>query len=130
MSASNRVVSIVDDDPSVRRSLSRLLRASNYHVETFASALEFLDRGQLESGCLLLDIRMPDVSGFHLQRLLGDARHGVRIVFMTGHGDEVMAARARHAGARAFLTKPFDEETVLEAIRHALDDRPELTPSP
>ena len=114
-------VFVVDDDLSVRRGLERLLRSAGYHVETFASALEFLERGGLDDpGCLVLDIRMPGLSGFDLQQMLTARGHDVPIIFITGHGDIPMAVRAIKAGAADFLTKPFDDKAILDAIRQAL----------
>jgi len=114
-------VFVVDDDLSVRRGLERLLRSAGYRVETFASALEFLERDGLDDpGCLVLDIRMPGLSGFDLQQMLTARGHDVPIIFVTGHGDIPMAVRAIKAGAADFLTKPFDDKAILDAIRQAL----------
>jgi FixJ family two-component response regulator len=114
-------VFVVDDDLSVRRGLERLLRSAGYRVETFPSALEFLARGGLDDpGCLVLDIRMPGLSGFDLQQMLSARGHDVPIIFVTGHGDIPMAVRAIKAGAADFLTKPFDDKALLDAIGQAL----------
>jgi FixJ family two-component response regulator len=114
-------VFVVDDDPSVRRGLERLLRSAGYRAETFASAREFLERGDAEAGgCLVLDVRMPGQSGLELYEVLTTAGHAIPVIFITGHGDIPMAVRAIKAGAVDFLPKPFDDEVLLEAVRQAL----------
>ena len=111
----------MDDDPSVRRGLERLLRSAGYRAETFASAREFLQRGDPNGGgCLVLDVRMPGQSGLELYDVLAAAGHSIPVIFITGHGDIPMAVRAIKAGAVDFLTKPFDDEALLEAVRQAL----------
>ena len=109
------VIAIVDDDPSVRRSLHRLVQSAGYAVETFGSAREFLEwlsNGQ--AACLVLDIHMNEMSGFELQERLA-----VPIVFITSHDDAVTRARIEKSGAAGHLWKPFDEQAVLSAIRRA-----------
>jgi FixJ family two-component response regulator len=114
-------VFVVDDDLSVRRGLERLLRSAGYTVETFGSALDFLERGGVDDGgCLVLDIRMPGLSGFDLQQTLVARGSLLPIIFITGHGDIPMAVRAIKAGAADFLTKPFDDTALLAAVRQAL----------
>jgi FixJ family two-component response regulator len=114
-------VFVVDDDPSVRRGLERLLRSAGYRAETFASAREFLQRGDPNAGgCLVLDVRMPGQSGLELYDVLATAGHSIPVIFITGHGDIPMAVRAIKAGAVDFLPKPFDDEALLEAVRQAL----------
>jgi len=114
-------VVVVDDDPSVRRGLERLLRATGYRVETHASARAFLESGDYDrASCLILDVRMPGQSGLDLQRILADAGHDIPIIFITGHGDIPMAVRAVKAGAVDFLPKPFDDETLLAAVSQAI----------
>jgi len=114
-------VFVVDDDVSVRRGLDRLLRAAGHRVETFASAQEFLERDASDDpGCLLLDVRMPGQTGLELQDGLMAAGCAIPIIFITGHGDIATAAQAMKAGAMDFLTKPFDEETILDAVAQAL----------
>jgi FixJ family two-component response regulator len=121
MTASGAVVFVVDDDPSVRRALDRLLRASGHRVETFASARDVLERGDLAAAaCLVLDVRMPGQSGLDFHRVLALGGHDVPIVFITGHGDVPMAVRAMKAGAVDFLTKPFEDEELLDAVRRAI----------
>jgi len=110
------VIAIVDDDPSVRRSLHRLVQSAGYAVETFGSAREFLEwlsNGQ--AACLVLDIHMNEMSGFELQERLA-----VPIVFITSHDDAVTRARIEKSGAAGHLWKPFDEQSVLCAIRRAV----------
>jgi FixJ family two-component response regulator len=121
VSASPRIVYIVDDDLSVRRGLERLLRAAGYQAETFASAREFLDRAHFNGPrCLLLDVRMPQSGGFELLERLRALGQEIPVIFITGHGDIPMAVRAMKAGAVDFIPKPFDEEHLLEAIAQAL----------
>jgi FixJ family two-component response regulator len=114
-------VFVVDDDLSVRRSLARLLKAFGYRTETFASAREFLESARIDRpGCLLLDVRMPEVSGFDLFEDLKAAGHTLPVIFITGHGDIPMAVRAMKAGAWDFLAKPFDERALLGTIEQAI----------
>ncbi len=111
-----RVIAIVDDDASVRRSLERLVRSAGYTVETFASAREFLDwlsRGQ--AACLVVDVHMNGMSGFDLQERLA-----VPIIFITAHDDAVTRHRIEKSGAAGHLWKPFDGEAVLDAIGRAV----------
>ena len=121
MSQPPPTIFVVDDDPSVRRGLQRLLRAAGYRTELFASAREFLDRVTHDGqGCLVLDVRLPGASGLDLQEALVAGGHNLPIVFITGHGDAEMAARALKLGAVDFLAKPFDDRDLLEAVRRAL----------
>jgi FixJ family two-component response regulator len=114
-------VFVVDDDPSVRRGMERLLRSAGYRAEMFASAREFLQRRDPDvGGCLVLDVRMPGQSGLELYDVLATAGHAIPVIFITGHGDIPMAVRAIKAGAVDFLPKPFDDEALLEAVRRAL----------
>jgi FixJ family two-component response regulator len=114
-------VFVVDDDVSVRRGLERLLRATGHRVEGFASAREFLLRSERDvRGCLLLDVRMPEMTGLELRDALAALGHDIPIIFITGHGDIGMAVQAMKAGAVDFLTKPFDEEVLLDAVAQAL----------
>jgi FixJ family two-component response regulator len=114
-------VLVVDDDPSVRRGLERLLRSAGYRVETFESARAVLQRGDLDSGaCLVLDVRMPGQSGLELHEVLRAGGHHIPVIFITGHGDIPMAVRAMKTGAVDFLPKPFDDEALLDAVRRAL----------
>jgi FixJ family two-component response regulator len=115
------VIFIVDDDPSVRKSLTRVMTAAGYAVEAFASAREFLAREPYTGpSCLVLDVRMPGLSGLDLQDALAGTGRRTPIVFITGHGDISMSVKAMKAGAADFLTKPFDVEQVLEAVERAV----------
>ena len=115
-------VFVIDDDASVRKSLSRLLRSAGYTTETFASAEEFLGREHFNGiGCLLLDVQMPGLSGMDLQKELSKADYHMSIVFITGHGDIPMSVQAMKRGAVDFLTKPFDDEELLQAVKKAIE---------
>lgn len=115
------VVYVVDDDASVRRSLTRLISEAGYTVQAFASAGEFLAREPaVGPSCVVLDVRMPGVTGLDLQQTLASAVHEIPIVFITGHGDISMSVQAMKAGAVDFLTKPFEGKALLEAIRRAI----------
>jgi FixJ family two-component response regulator len=116
------VVFVVDDDAAVRRSLARLLGSAGLRAETFASAQEFLARPEADGpACLVLDVRMPGLSGLDLQERLGSRVGVLPIVFMTGHGTVPMSVRAMKAGASDFLQKPFDDQALLDAVEGALD---------
>jgi FixJ family two-component response regulator len=122
MTEESPVVFIVEDDPSFRTFLQRLVGLLSLRSETFASAEEFLHRARPDmAGCLVLDIQMPDVSGLDLQRHLSQAGISLPIVFITGHGDIPMAVQAMKAGAVSFLTKPLRNQDLLDAIREALN---------
>jgi len=132
---STPTVFLVDDDASVRRALARLMKSAGYQVDTFTSAREFLDRARPSEGraCLVLDVRMPQLSGIELQRELRAAGLILPIIFITGHGDIPMSVQAMKAGAVDFLPKPVRGETLLPAIEQALaravsehDERAEL----
>jgi len=115
------LVGIVDDDQSVRKGLARLVKAAGYRVEVFASAREFLARPQQEEPCcLLLDLRMPGLTGLELQEALATAGRQMSIVFISGHGDVVGSVRAMKGGAIDFLTKPVDARELLGAIERAV----------
>lgn len=115
-------VFVIDDDASIRKSLSRLLRSAGYLAETFASAEEFLGREHFNGiGCLLLDVQMPGLSGMDLQDELTKADYQMPIVFITGHGDIPMSVQAMKKGAVDFLTKPFDDKQLLQAIERAIE---------
>jgi len=118
----NQTVYIVDDDPSVRKSLGRLLKSTGYAVELFGSAREFLQADTICEGpsCIVLDMKMPEFSGFELQEELNKKGYSLPIVFVTGHGDIPMGVKAMKNGAIDFLTKPFDETDLLNAVQEAL----------
>lgn len=114
-------VYIVDDDESVREALSSLVRSVGLRVQTFASAQDFLNHVRSDApACLVLDVRMPGLSGLELQRMLVEAGQALPIIFITGHGDIPMTVRAMKAGAAEFLPKPFNDQNLLEAIAQAL----------
>ncbi len=115
------MISVVDDDESLRRSLSNLLRSVGFGVETFASADEFLRSAQRENtGCLVLDLQMPGMSGLDLLRQLAFRDSRIRVVILTAHGDEETRRRSLQAGAVAFLDKPFHSDALLDAVRAAV----------
>ena len=115
------IVFVVDDDISVRESLEMLIQFAGWQPETFASAEEFLAHPRvLTPNCLVLDVSLPDLNGLDLQKLVAD-RIEMPIIFITGYGDVPMTVRAMKAGAVEFLTKPFAEEALLSAIRHAIE---------
>lgn len=115
-------VFLVDDDPSVRRALARLIKSAGHQVQTFASAQEFLGTRAAgeEAACLVLDVRMPGLTGIELQRQLQTLNRNVPIVFMTGHGNIPMSVQAMKAGAVDFLPKPVKDTDLLRAIEQAL----------
>jgi FixJ family two-component response regulator len=116
------VVFIVDDDVSVRESLELLVRNENWRPETFASAQEFLDRPRLfVPSCLVLDISLPGLNGLELQKRVAIDRPDLPIIFITGYGDVPKSVQAMKAGAVEFLTKPLNDETLLTAVRQALE---------
>ena len=115
------LVIVVDDDESVRESLISLVRSAGLKVTAFASANEFLDQhAPTVPTCLVLDIRMPGLSGLDLQKELATASRRIPIIFLTGHGNIPMTVRAMKAGASEFLTKPFSDDELLTAIHKAL----------
>jgi FixJ family two-component response regulator len=115
------MVAVVDDDESFRAALERLLRSAGFPVRSFASAEDFLTSGkQLETGCLIADIRMPGMSGLDLQAKLNADHCSIPTIFMSGHGDEKMRLQAMRGGAVKFLAKPFDDAILLESVRTAL----------
>ena len=128
------IVFVVDDDVSVRESLELLIKFAGWQPETFASAEEFLARPRsLTPSCLVLDVSLPELNGLELQKLIAGDRIDMPIIFITGHGDVPMTVQAMKAGAIEFLMKPFDDEALLSAIRHAikrsaavLDDQAEI----
>jgi FixJ family two-component response regulator len=129
------IVFVVDDDISVRESLESLITFAGWQPETFASAADFLARPRTtKPSCLVLDVSLPDLNGLELQKLIASDRADMPIIFITGHGDVPMTVQAMKGGAVEFLTKPFDDEVLLSAIRHAiersatvLDDQSELS---
>jgi FixJ family two-component response regulator len=122
MTEDRPVVYVVDDDPSVRKALDRLLRAVGHNVITFPSAVEFLKFTPPDApGCLILDINMPALNGLELQECLGQAGNPFPIIFITGHGTVPMSVRAMKAGAIDFLQKPFGEKDLLGLVLQAIE---------
>src|SRR5678809_246177 len=114
-------VYVVDDDASAREGVARLIRSAGLMTKTFASAEEFLATPRPKNlGCLILDVNLPGLNGLDLQQELGKSGIELPIIFLTGHGDIPMSVRALKAGAANFLTKPFEEEDLLNAIHHSL----------
>jgi DNA-binding NtrC family response regulator len=131
MSESVSQIYVVDDDVSVREAVGSLIRSAGLRVRTFASAQEMLASLRMElPSCLVLDIQLPDINGFELQQELATKDIQIPIIFLTGHGDIPMSVRAIKAGALEFLTKPFDDEYLLEAVRSAIarDNKDEGSP--
>src|SRR5260370_6786858 len=121
MTAPTALVFLIDDDASVRKGVSRLLRSAGYKCETFASANEFLAREPHPGpACLIVDVRMPGLNGMELQDLLAQRRREEQLIFITGHGDISMCSQAMKAGAVDFLPKPFDDEQLLQCVERAL----------
>ena len=114
-------VFVIDDDDNVRASIAGLLKSAGLHSETFSTAQEFLRDRRDRPGCLVLDIRLPGMNGLDVQRQLADADVPIPIIFITGHGDIPMTVRAMKSGAVEFLTKPFNDQDLLDAIYQALD---------
>lgn len=115
------VVYVVDDDPSVLKSLERLLRSEGYDVKTFTSALDFLDFQHPDvPGCLVLDVKMPELGGLELQERLAEKEIAFPIIFITGHGTVPMSVRAMKAGAVDFLEKPFLDKDLLDVVSRAV----------
>jgi FixJ family two-component response regulator len=123
MKKASRMTFIVDDDPSVRKGLERLIKSAGYKVETFASAEEFLERKPYRGGpsCLVLDVSMPGLSGIDLQKELTRKGMSLPIIFITGHGNIPMSVKAMKNGAVDFLPKPFNDKELLSAIDRAID---------
>lgn len=118
----NAVISVVDDDESVRTSLKRLLRSLGFDVRTFPSAMEFLNQGPLHGhGCVIMDVRMPEVDGLDLQKRLSDSDVPLPVIFITAYEDHGARTRAMEAGAVAFLQKPFSDPFLIDAISLALE---------
>jgi FixJ family two-component response regulator len=122
MTEADAIVFVVDDDPTMRRSLENLMRSVGLRTEAFASAQDFLRRRPPDGpACLVLDVRLPGPSGLDLQTRMAETGLEIPIVFITGHGDVPMSVRAMKAGAVEFLTKPFRDQDLLDAIHQALE---------
>lgn len=123
MNGKNKVIAIVDDDEAVRIALEGLLRSAGLTSLAFESAENFLESGQqLQTACLIADIRMPGMSGLELQAKLNAEHCRIPIVFITAHGDAQMRMQALRAGAVEFLAKPFNDEALLQTVRAALEN--------
>ena len=121
MNHADPIVFVIDDDASFRQSTGRLIQSMGFQVKTFGTAAEFLSTGRTDvPSCMVLDVRLPGLSGLDLQQELGEAGIEIPIIFITGHGDIPMSVRAMKAGAVEFLTKPFREQDLLDAIRQAI----------
>ena len=121
MPESKAIVFVVDDDVSVREALESLIRSAGFRVETFASAQDFWARGRADvPACLVLDVRLPGLSGLDLQNRIVETNREIPIVFITGHGDVPTSVRAMKAGAVEFLIKPFSDRDLLDAIQQAI----------
>ena len=122
MAETDAIVFVIDDDPSVREAIKSLIRSVGMRVETFASAQEFMASKRPDApASLVLDVRMPGLSGLDLQRELSEAGIKIPIIFITGHGDIPMSVHAMKAGAVEFLTKPFRDQDLLDAISQAIE---------
>ena len=120
------IIFVIDDDPSVRDSMELMLRSVGFDVKTFASAQDFLTANLPEGpGCIILDVRMPGMSGLDLQEKLVSAKTPLPVIFITGHGTVPMSVRAMKAGAVDFLQKPFEEQDLLDAIHRAVNQQRE-----
>ncbi|MGE5214587.1 MAG: response regulator transcription factor, partial [Nitrospirota bacterium] len=121
MSPANSLVFLIDDDASVRRGVSRLLRSAGYNNEAFGSASDFLARDEHPGpACVIVDVRMPGMNGMDLQDVLLQRRREEQLIFITGHGNISMCAQAMKAGAVDFLPKPFRDTELLECVERAL----------
>ena len=121
MTEDQPVVIVIDDDPAIRKAIDRLLRSVGLRVELFESAQEFLQSSRPDApSCIVLDVRLPGLGGLNLQRELAAANIHIPIIFITAHGDIRMSVRAMKAGAEEFLTKPFHDQDLLDAIELAL----------
>ncbi|MFZ5791043.1 MAG: response regulator FixJ [Pseudomonadota bacterium] len=119
---------VIDDDASMRDSLRFLLEARGLAVETYGSARDFLAAGGVDrDGCLVVDVRMPDMTGLELQQRLADQKSRLRVVVITGHADVAMAVTAMKAGAVDFIEKPFSDDTLLDSIGRALEQSRQLS---
>ena len=117
-----RLVHLVDDDEAIRRSVGFMLKTSGFNVRTYESGVELMKAtAALETGCILLDIRMPGMDGLEIQRALRDKGVSLPVIIMTGHGDVSLAVQAMKAGAVDFIEKPFEKAVLLSAIEHAME---------
>ena len=127
MSGTKPTVYVVDDNPSILKALSRMFRSMDYHAESFSSAKQFLAHSpDAHPACVILDVRMPRMSGLDLQHELADQGSDLPIIFITGHGDIDMAVQAMKDGAADFLPKPFDDQDLLDSVERALERHEEI----
>ena len=117
MNSEVRLVHLVDDDASVRRSVGFMLKTSGYQVQSYKSGQELLKTSDLSQGCVLLDIRMPGMDGLEVQQALQEKGVGLPVIIMTGHGDVGLAVKAMKAGAVDFIEKPFEKDALLESLQ-------------
>src|SRR5678815_2941250 len=118
----DQIVLVIDDDPSMRTAIKELIEAVGLNCQTFGSGQELLEARLPDvPGCLILDVRLPGLSGLHLQKELADRGNHIPIIFITGHGDIPMSVQAMKAGAVEFLTKPFRDQDLLDAIEQATE---------
>jgi two-component system response regulator TtrR len=121
MNDSEIIISVIDDDESVRRSLKRLLVSAGFRVKVFCSAKEFLDCGISDRSVLVLDLQMPEINGFELQEIMTESNNPMPVIFITAHESTENSVRAMGAGAVAFLQKPFDHQSLLDAISKGIE---------
>ena len=122
MKNADEVVIVIDDDPSMRQAITTLIETVGLNSQTYGSGQEFLQSPSLDvPSCLVLDVRLPGLSGLHLQRELSERGMNIPVIFITGHGDIPMSVQAMKAGAVEFLTKPFRDQDLLDAIEQALE---------
>lgn len=122
MSISNATVFIIDDDADFRESVQWLLESTAYTIESYASAQQFLDHYDQRPGCMLLDVRMPEINGLALQQIMQDRDIRLPVIILTGHGDVPMAVAAMKNGALDFLEKPFDDDVLLKLVDRAMQE--------
>lgn len=126
---SDPLVHLIDDDEAVRTSLSFLLEMNDLPAKTYASAIEFLQDGdEVRSGCIVTDVRMPEMNGLELVRRLKDRGVALPVIVITGHGDVPLAVEAMRAGVADFIEKPFEDDVLLNSIRSALNTQPDADP--
>ena len=128
--ATKSLISVIDDDESIRRTTTLLIESFGFRAAAFASAEKFLKSGQLhDTSCLILDVRMPDINGLELQSKLAAEGYGIPVIFITAYDDKDSRGRAMRAGAIAFLDKPFSDEQLLQTVRSALMARDSISKS-
>ncbi len=125
MTSKNKTVFIIDDDADFRESVEWLLESTQYAIDSYASAQEFLDAYDHRPGCLLLDVRMPEINGLALQQIMRDQDIRLPVIILTGHGDVPMAVSAMKNGALDFLEKPFDDDVLLKLVDKAMTEAEE-----